>query len=130
MYHNEIAMCYNVAIPTVWNEVFDINSVEDIKNKIININENNIILEGHGNRGWATDQRVLYDKIMTWNKKTNQLICLKESDTGFNRLDRHTFDINNSIVQKNIKNEVYTDYHCLRPMKTYSDINYVIFNLL
>ena len=126
----QIAMCYNVANPTIWKEIFGIHSVEDIKNRIIHINENNVILEGHGNRGWSTDQVVLYDKVMAWNKKTNQLICLKESDTGYNRLNRSSsFEINDSIVQ-NIKSGIYTDYHCLRPMKRYSDINYKILNLL
>ena len=129
--HRQIAICYNVAIPTVWNEIFDINSLEEIKNRIIDINKKTKIVAGHGKRGWATDQITLYNKVMSWNKKTNHLICLKESETGFNRLGRNRkFNIKDRIVQENIKNGIYTDYHCLRPMKKYSDINYTIFNLL
>ena len=127
--NKEIAMCYNVAIPTVWNQIFTINSVEDIKNRIIDINKNNIILEGHGNTGWSIDQQVLYNKVMSWNKKTNNLVILKDKDTGFNRLDRSNLRLND-IIKKNIKDHKYSDYHALRPFKQFEKINNMIFDLL
>jgi hypothetical protein len=126
----QIAMCYNVAVPTIWKDIFEINSVEDIRDKIKYEFKNNIILEGHGNKGWSIDQLVLYERVMNWNKRTNDLTCLIEYETGFNRLDRHKFDINNDIIRNNITNGVYSDYHCLRPMNTYSEINNTIYNLL
>jgi hypothetical protein len=126
---NEIAMCYNVAAPNIWKDIFEIQSLEDIRNEIKNTWQNNIIKEGHGNKGWNTDQIILYKKIMAWNERANNLVCLKEKDTEFKRLDRHTFVLNDEIKTK-ISNGVYSDYHCFRPMSKYSKINYDIYDLL
>lgn len=126
----EIAMCYNVATPIIWKDIFKVNSIDDIANVIKETFIKNIIKEGHGNTGWSTDQITLYNKIMEWNKKTNNFICLNEKQTLFNRLDRNTFDISNVNVRENITSGKYTDYHCYRPMSQYSKINWEIFNLL
>lgn len=126
----QIAMCYNVALPETWKEIFKINSLEEIRNRIKTKFKDNIIKEGHGNQGWCIDQLVLYEKVMNWNNQTNNLICLMESKTGFKRLDRNTFDIKNDVIKNNISNGVYTDYHCYRPMSKYSQINNEIYNLL
>jgi GT2 family glycosyltransferase len=68
--YNQLAMCYNVAVPKIWSEIFEINSLEDIKNRIKTIGRH---VE------WCTDQLVLYKRVMAWNNKTNNLICLKEN---------------------------------------------------
>jgi hypothetical protein len=126
----QIAMCYNVATPEIWKDIFKINSLDDIVNYIKNISDENIIKEGHGNIGWSIDQKILYNKIMEWNKKTNNFVCLNEIQTGFKRLDRNKFDISCVKIRKNITNCNYTDYHCFRPMSKYSNINWEIYNLL
>jgi len=126
---NQIAMCYNVATPNIWREIFKINSLEDIINEIKDVYGKNTIKEGHGNTGWFTDQITLYKNVINWNNKTNNFICLKESETNFKRLDRIKFNFNNN-VKNDIKNGLYTDYHCCRPMSEYSDINYQIYDLL
>jgi hypothetical protein len=117
--YNQLAMCYNVAVPKIWKEIFEINSVEDIRNRLKSIRQ----VE------WCTDQLVLYKNVMEWNNKTNNLICLKENSTGFKRLDRNTFGLNH-IIKENVSNGVYSDYHCYRPMSEFSEINYQIYNLL
>lgn len=126
----QIAICYNVATPTTWKNIFGINSLEDIKNTIKNVNANNIIKEGHGNIGWCIDQITLFDKVMIWNNNTNNFICLKENETKFKRLDRVNLNISNINTIKNITDGNYSDYHCCRPMSKYSDINWKIYNLL
>lgn len=120
---SQIAMCYNIATPNIWTEIFKVNSLEDIENTIKYIHSTNI--------KWYTDQLTLYDKVLNWNKQTNNFICLKENETKFKRLDRgDDFDISNSILRNNITNGIYSDYHCKRPMSKYADINYEIYNLL
>jgi hypothetical protein len=120
----QIAMCYNVATPSVWREIFKINTINDIKERLTYIFKKNRILEGHGNIGWSIDQVHLYKHVMFWNKKTNNFICLDENKTKFKRLDRHNFILDN--VKQNIKDGVYCDYHCYRPMSKYSKLNYDI----
>ena len=118
---NQIAICYNVAIPKIWSNIFDIKSLEDIKNRIINVFKNNEIIEGHGKKGWCTDQIHLKKYIEIWNKKTKNFIRLKEEK--FNRLDRSNLKLLNKDIINKIKKGYYSDYHCLRPYEKYKIIN-------
>jgi hypothetical protein len=119
----EIAMCYNIATPKIWKEIFNVNSLEDIKTSIKYIHSKNI--------KWCTDQQTLYDKVFNWSKQTNNFICLKENETKFKRLDRgDDFDISKSSLRNDIKNGIYSDYHCKCPMSKYANLNYEIYNLL
>ena len=129
--NKEISMCYNVACSQVWKDIFKINSLDDIVNYLKNISNKEIIKEGHGNIGWNIDQRTLYSKIMEWNIKTNNFICLNEKDTKFKRLNRGGgINISNINIRKNITEGNYTDYHACRPMSRFSNLNWEIFNLL
>lgn len=128
--YKQLAMCYNVATPEVWREIFQVNKIDDIISFIKIVNSNNIIKEGHGNIGWCLDQINLYKKVFDWNKKTNNFINLDESKTGFNRLNRYGFNISDTDTITKIRNGYYTDYHCFRPMSKYSDINWKIYELL
>lgn len=127
--YKEIAMCYNIALNKTWKDVFNINNVEDIKQRIINVNNNINYVEGHGTNGWTTDQTDLYKYIINWNKKTNNFVFLDDKKTGYNRLDRGTFNLDDNEISK-IKNGFYTDYHCYRPYKQYKQINDAILDLL
>ena len=127
----KIAMCYNVATPKIWSEIFKINTIDDLKNELIEIFEKSYQRENeiYGNRGWGTDQTILYDKVMTWNNKTNNFVAIDEKTTKFKRLDRNTFNLNDKL-EKLIHDGFYSDYHCYRPMSKYKEINWSIYNLL
>lgn len=127
--YKQLAICYNVATPSIWKEIFNIKSINDIIDRLNIVYKSINYVDGHGNAGWTTDQLDLYKYVMKWNKKTNNLICLKENKTGFKRLDRiHNININ--IIKNNISNGIYSDYHCMRPFEKYKEINNKIFELL
>jgi hypothetical protein len=126
----EIAMCYNVATPEIWKDIFKINYLNDIVNYIKNVSENTVIKEGHGKTGWSIDQITLYDKVTKWHKKTNNFVQLNEKQTNYKRLDRNHFDISNVNIRNNITAGKYSDYHCYRPMSKYYKLNWDIYNLL
>ena len=126
---NQICMCWQVATPNTWKQVFNINNIQDIKKKLQHINSK-INYSGTSSSAWFTDQIFLYKNVMEWNKKTNNYIFLKDKDTQFRRLGRFKLDINNQNIKKNIQNGYYSDYHSLRPMSQYSHINWEIYNLL
>ena len=128
--YKEIAMCYNIACPKIWREIFKISSIDNIVNIIEDTFKKNTIKEGHGNSGWSIDQQVLYKTVLEWNKKTNNFVRLNESQTKFKRLDRNTFNISNTTIRENITEGKYSDYHCFRPMSKYSKINWEVYNLL
>ena len=127
---NEIAMCYNVATPEIWKDIFKINSLNDIVNYIKNISDNKTIKQKSRKSSWCIDQITLYNKVTEWNKKTNNFVRVNELQTGFNRLNRNAFDISHPNIIKQITECIYTDYHCYRPMSKYADINWKIYNLL
>ncbi len=124
--YNEIAMCYNVATSKTWSEIFNINSIDDINKRLVDVYNNINYVDGHGQNGWTTDQKDLYKYVMEWNQKTGNYIYLNDWETGFSRLDRIAFNFNDD----KIKNGFYSDYHCLRPYKTYKLINDKIVSLL
>jgi len=59
---------------------------------------------------------------------TPEMFCLRK--TGFSRLDRKKFSLDDPVIRKKISKGLYSDYHCYRPMSEYSNINYAIYNLL
>jgi hypothetical protein len=122
-------MCYNAATPEIWSDIFDVHSIEDIRFMIADISRNNVIEEGIGKQGWFIDQLYLYEKVMAWQKKTNNLVCLDEEKTGFNRLSRDTFHMT-AELRDAIAAGYFVDYHCYRPMSAYKDINNFIYELL
>jgi len=128
----ELAMCYNIATPKIWQEIFKINSINDIIDLLKDISSKNKISGRHGGSGWCIDQIFLYKNVIDWANQTKNFVSLDESQTKFRRLERHTFfkKNNNSIINKNISNGFYSDYHCARPMSKYSKINWEIFDLL
>lgn len=128
--HNEIAMCYNVATPSVWSEIFKIYSLYDITHRLIERNNSIHYVDGHGKSGWSTDQVDLCKYVLDWNKTTNNFVRLNESETKFNRLDRIRLHNLDPVTKRNISKGKYTDYHCLRPMEKYEKINNEIYDLL
>lgn len=128
--NNQFSMCWQVAIPNTWKEVFSIYNLQAIKDTLVSINNRINYIDGIYDDAWFTDQKFLYEKVMQWNKKTNNLIILKDKNTGFNRLNRENFQISDETVRKNITQANYSDYHCYRPMKEYSNINWEIYDLL
>ena len=132
--NSELSMCYNVATPEIWRDIFKINSVDDIVNRIKEVKSTTHIVKGHGRAGWSTDQKTLYRKVMEWNKITNNLVRLIDNKTGFVRLNRiFTFSngkIQNDNIINGIKSGYYKDYHMFRPMNKYSELNWEVYNLL
>ena len=116
-------MCYNIATPKTWKDIFEVKDVNDIINNLKDITSKNRISGGHGGAGWCLDQIFLYKNVTEWNEKTDDLVCLKEDQTKFRRLERRSFINSDNTIANNISNGIYSDYHCARPMSKYSDIN-------
>ncbi len=117
----QISIMYNIATPHTWSDIFNIKNTEDIVNELVNIN-NKIDYNGiPGESGWFSDQLKLYDSVMKWQDKSHRFIFLKDWDTGFNRLNRcDNFSYNS--------NEIYTDFHAMRPYSKYKEINDMVIN--
>jgi hypothetical protein len=61
----QIYMCYNAAHPSVWKKVFNINSKQDIINRINETYQNNY--NGiPGSTGWFIDQEIMYNNLINY----------------------------------------------------------------
>jgi hypothetical protein len=127
--YKQIAMCYNVGLSSTWANIFNINTIEDINQRLIDVYKNINYVDGHGKSGWGTDQIDFYNYVMNWNKSTNHFVILNDRNTGYNRLDRNTFSLDNNTSNL-IKNGFYSDYHCFRPYNKYQIINDKVVELL
>lgn len=125
----QIAMCYNVAMPKVWSEIFEITDMEDIVERLKTVYKTIEYNGAPGENGWFTDQQYLYDKVTKWNKKTGKWVVIKDEDTNFKRLDRANMTLDDETIQR-IKTGYYDDYHCLRPWDNFFRVNAQIIQLL
>lgn len=126
----EIPICYNVATPKLWGELFHIKDIDDIKNVIYGFYENIEYSGVHGGAGWTTDQKLLYNTVMRWNDKTGNLVLLNDNITKFLRMDRiYGVDIHYQSIN-DMRSGKYTDYHMLRPYSKYKNKNDKIIEIL
>lgn len=73
---DEMVICYNIAHPNVWKDIFNIDNENDIIETLTSIYDKNNYSGIHGGSGWCLDQLFLYSKTQEWNNKTNSLIIL------------------------------------------------------
>ena len=102
---NQIYMCYNASHPSIWSEVFNIKSEQDIERDLIN-NYNNQYNGIPGSTGWYSDQEIMYNKLINYPH-------LKILNRPLNRLEMNNF-------HKHMENEagfnvsIYDDIHVHR----------------
>jgi len=118
-----LAICYNVAHQNTWQEIFRINSIEDIIQKLVswyNVNYN-----GTKNcPGWFTDQQKLYEHVINWSGYPARVTILNDLAIGFSRLDKRKSKYictHMDEILENIRLGRYTDFHCIKPYYKYQD---------
>jgi hypothetical protein len=124
--YRQIAICYNIATPAVWREIMRVGSHSEVLEEVQRIGKgiryNQKTLEG-----WTTDQVQLFGKVMRWNTQTRRFMFLRDSGTGFSRLDRsNILTKNKDDILRDVAAGKYTDYHCLRPHSFYAELNCAI----
>jgi hypothetical protein len=130
MEYREIAMCYNVATPAVWKQIFNVCCYEDIQKEIASVYDS-AYTGVPGSRGWNIDQTDLYKRVHAWNATTKQFVYLRDDETGFRRLCRSSFHgIMTQDLCHKIKGGYFSDYHALRPYSRYKSVNDFIIDLL
>ena len=119
--YSQIPMCYCVANSQTWSELFDVSTISDIRNRLVDKYDKN----------WCRDQMDLYTHVTHFQLKHPKRVCiLMDRITGFHRLNRTDhFSLTNE-VKRNIRNRKYTDYHVYRPYYKYISINNNILELL
>ena len=121
----EIAICYNIATPKIWSEIFHIKNEKDIKDRLESLCKKVQYDDKIGSPSWSTDQVYLYKHIANWKKQGNRYISFSDNETQFNRLCRASFSFNEGMLEK-IKNGFYVDYHMKRPHEKHKKVNNLI----
>lgn len=98
-------MCYNAAKGSTFQEIFSINSLEQIAEKIKAWHAKNL--------GWHTDELILTATVNDWAKKTKR--CIKLGHTTEKRIDRSSWKYDKTLLKKGI----YIDCHMPRPYEKY-----------
>lgn len=125
----EIAICYNVASPSTWREINKITTMDDLTNRLKET-YNSINYTGeHGGQGWITDQVDLRKMVWEWKDLRDRFVFLRDSESGFRRLDRGTFQFTHELAYI-IKNGFFSDYHALRPYSEHKDVNDAIADII
>lgn len=118
--HKELAICYNLATPKVWNKIFGVADEKDIRKYLSNIYSSVNYSGIPGKNGWATDQLHLYQKINQYQSQTKNVVYLNDRIQGYHRMNRNNRKVTLNDSQKNqIKNGTYSDYHMHRPYKSH-----------
>ena len=108
-------MCYNAAKGSVAMEVFDIKSVDDIREKIITWAKEH--------RGWSTDEIVLTRLVKKWMKETGRVTYLNHYVSS--RVDRIHYMEHKTwgYIPHLLRRGKYIDAHMLRPWNDYYEEN-------
>ena len=108
---NMISIMWNVAIGSTWSEIFNIETISDIKKTLIDWYPANYKVRGEN---WYFDQIMLKDKVELFKKNSsNRVVELSDQLTGFNRLNRSK--LKRRFNQFYIDGNDYSDFHMPRP---------------
>lgn len=122
---NMISIMWNVAIGNTWSEIFNIQSVDDIKETLIDWYPADYKVRGDN---WYFDQIMLKDKVELFkNISSSRVVELSDQLTGFNRLNRSK--LKRRFSQFYIDGNDYSDFHMPRPYSKYKKLINKVFEL-
>ena len=109
----QIWMCYVVARPSTWRDIFTVKTFEDIKGLLKEWN-NWVKYEGKkGGEGWFADQQILYDYIVNQWEHPEKLSFKNDELMSFRHLDRNdnTWQELTLELRMRMKYGYYQDFH-------------------
>lgn len=122
----QVVMPYNAAAPSTWGEVFNVSSIEDVRERLAEWTRG---LDYDGRRawpGWYTDQQILYRELMAWPDRAERWWLLDDDYTRHRQLDRLELQFENGLEEhrrRGIDRGTYSDYICLFPYLEHRDVN-------
>jgi hypothetical protein len=122
----EIPVCYNAALPRTWGSCFGVATIEDVRLRLAEW-EQQVEYDGvHGGRGWLTDQHILYRTLVEHGRATRTVWILDDHYTGFRRLDRAVLAKRRRLDEAErrlITRGAYSDFHCVHPYSEFRELN-------
>lgn len=133
----QIAICYNAATPETWSALLGgIASIDAVRERLGEWARAHSGYDGrHGGAGWFADQQILFDLVTQWKQEAgrSRVALLDDETTGFSRLDRihlvSSGELSGSQAE-DVSEHRFTDYHMLRPLTRYGEINRQVVSML
>jgi hypothetical protein len=128
----EMAICYNAALPPTWGEIFDIRTLDDVRQRLIALADGVEYGGIHGGAGWNTDQLVLFRALLDWGRRTRRLWILDDHYTGFRRLDGITLRKVKELDERHrrlLRRGAYSDFHAVHPFAVHAELNELVVDL-
>ncbi|MGI8421327.1 MAG: hypothetical protein ACR2MU_03560 [Gaiellaceae bacterium] len=114
----QIPICYNAALPSTWAEVFTVESLADVRERL-RVWAAGIEYAGRrAGPGWDTDQELLYRTLLDWAGRTRRAWILDDHYTGHRRLERAPIEKRRGLTdaeRRGVRRGRYSDYHALPP---------------
>jgi len=124
---NEYPICYLISPSDLAGEI--ILSTNNQLNNLIQLawnqlNQANIHYSStHGGSGWNFDQKYIYNAVEDFSEQ-KRITKLKDSGTGFNRIDRIENPL--KVFTQLFSNKIFTDYHLNLPVSR----NYILIKII
>jgi hypothetical protein len=122
----EIDIMFNAALPATWSEIFGVATLDDVRAELARWADG---LEYDGRRGWPgwyTDQRRLYEKVLSWPERSERLWMLDDQYTRYWRLNRDKL-VDEAGLEPwriaGIRRRAYSDYNCFVQYREHREIN-------
>jgi hypothetical protein len=112
--NEQVYMCYVAAQSKTWADLFNIHSVEDIRERLMEWSVKYFSNGTVGGYGWCTDQIVLYKKVKEWETQYPERVGLLDFKQEISRIDRSKRNDWNNIdesMKMRIKNGDFIDFH-------------------
>ena len=123
----QFPMCYNIASPKVWGEIFPTNLTLELSRIWARIEKD---FDGRrGKRGWYFDQEYLHEKLSAAELRGLRVIKMKDSVTMHRRLDISRRNILLwPLITFRILQGNYSDFHLKLPLSKHRVfIDYILF---
>ena len=123
----QFPMCYNIASPKIWGEIFPTNLTLELSRIWARIEKD---FDGRrGKRGWYFDQEYLHEKLSTAELRGLRVIKMKDSVTMHRRLDISRRNILLwPLITFRILQGSYSDFHLKLPLSKHRVfIVYILF---
>jgi hypothetical protein len=119
--NNQMPICWNIAMGSIWGEIFKVKNEEEIKSLLNQWYQN---MASDKTDLWYSDQLMLKYYIDEFKKiHPGRIYRLNDVDTKFRRLDRKNYT---NTIRSIYRNDIFTDFHMPRP---YSE-NKILINLV
>jgi len=122
----EIDIMFNAGLPATWGEIFGVATLDDVRSELARWADG---LEYDGRRGWPgwyTDQRMLYEKLLSWPARTERLWVLDDQYCHYSRLNRDKLVDEAGLEPwriEGMRRLDYSDFNCFVPYSEHREIN-------